>query len=151
MSLQPKAVSSRKFLLFITIYLVISLVAFLLPGGGYSAAFFLFGVGSFYLLSWVLLALMCINPRQVRYSSVLIYFILPIQVVAILFNIPDAGYYGITCDTRNFVQRFFDHSRCHGLWMNYETYIPILFLYMLLVIVFVLNVLWLRFVSSEGR
>jgi hypothetical protein len=151
MNLRSKATSSEKFLLFTTIYLVISLVAFLLPGGGYSAAFFLFVVGAFYVLIWVLLALVCATSKRVHYSPVLTYFILFIQVVAILFNIPDAGYYGTTCDTKNFVQRFFDHSRCQGLWMSYETYIPILFLYIFLVIVFVLNVLWMQFKPPKDR
>ncbi len=151
MNSQSRVASSRKFMLFITIYLVISLAAFLLPGGGYSFALFLFILGFFYLIIWVLLALICTSSRSVRYYPVLTYFILFIQTIAILFNIPDSGYYGITCNTKNFVQSFFDRSRCSGLWMNYETYMPILYLYMLLVIVFVLNVLWLRFVSPNSR
>jgi hypothetical protein len=149
-NLKFKTLSARKFLLFITIYLVISLAAFLLPGGGYSALFFLFGVGLFYFLIWILLALMCIKSQRVRYLPLLIYLILPVQVVAVLFNIPDSGYYGITCDTKNVVQYFFDRSRCQGLWMSYETYIPILSLYLFLVFIFVFNVLWLRFASSES-
>jgi hypothetical protein len=151
MNLRPKTISAGKFLLLTTIYLIISLAAFYLPGGGYLAAFFLFIVGSFYLLIWISLALMCIKSKRVQYFPPLIYLILPIQVLAILFNIPDSGYYGITCDTKNVVQSFFDRTRCQGLWMDHGLYIPILFIYLLLVFAFVLNVLLLRFGSSEDE
>lgn len=151
-NLQLKVTKSRKFLLFTTIYLVISHVAFLLPGGGYSFIFFFYIIGSFYLFIWCFFAIICATSKQVRYSRASIYFILFIQTIAVLFNIPDSGYYGITCYTKNFVQSFFDRSRrCNGLWMSHEIYMPILCLYLLLVVGFVFNVLWLTKTDNRSR
>lgn len=148
MKLQPKTLSSTKFWLFITAYIIISFSAFLLTTGGYTSLYFLFYMGPFYLGIWILLTLVCITSSRVSYSPILTYLVLFFQAISIFLNIPDGGYYGITCRSKNFIQSFFDHSSCGGLWVNHEAYIQILVLYGLLVTVFVFDVLRLRFFSA---
>lgn len=150
MKLQPKALSSRKFWLFITSYVIISFSAFLLTTGGYTSLYFLIYLGPFYLCIWLLLSLVCIISSRVRYSPILIYFVLLIQSISIIFNISDGGYFGTTCKTKNLIQNLFDPNSCGELWMRHEVYIQVLILYALVVTVFVLDVLRLRFFHSEN-
>jgi hypothetical protein len=149
-NLRSKAVSPVKFLLLITVYLFISMIAFLIPPGVYVRLFFLIGMGFFYLIVWLFIALTCAISKQVRYVPALIYPILFIQVIAILFNSPDSGYSGINCDSKNLIQSFFDRVEdCSGQWLNFETYMLILYLYVFLVTIFVINIIWLKFASLE--
>jgi hypothetical protein len=151
-NLRSKSASPGKFLLLTTVYLVISLVAFMIPGGVYLAIAFLIYMGSFYLFVWLFIALTCAISKQVRYVPTLTYPVLFIQTIAILFNIPDSGYYGIGCNSKNLIQSLFDRAEnCSGQWISFENYLPILYLYMLLVIIFVINTIWLKFASLEDR
>ena len=151
MKLQQQVMSSINFLRFITIYIVISFVAFLLTTGGYSTLYFIFGIAPFYMVIWILLAFATISSKRVRYSSILAYLVLLVQSIAILLNIADSGYYGITCKTKNFIQYFFDFSSCGGLWVSSEVYLRILGLYVLVVMIFIINLFQLRFSHPEDR
>lgn len=151
MKLQSKMISSRKFLLFATIYLVIGFVAFFLTTGGFSTLYFILGIGPVYLGVWTLFTFASVTSKRMRYTPLLVYVILLIQVIAILLNIADEGYYGITCRTKNFVQYLFDHSDCGGLWVSSEAYLKILALYALLLIFFAFDLLRLRSLHPEDR
>jgi hypothetical protein len=152
MILRSKSVSPGKFLLLTTVYLVISFVAFLVPGGGYSLIAFLIYMGAFYSFVWLFVALTCAISKQVRYIPTLTYPVLFIQAIAILFNIPDSGYFGIGCNSKNLIQIFFDRdNNCSGQWIDVKTYMSILYLYMLLVTIFVVHLTWLKFTSPTDR
>jgi hypothetical protein len=152
MNLRSKAASPGKFLLFTTAYLIISLVAFLIPGGAYSLLAFLIYMGTFYLFVWLFMALTCAISKKVHYIPTLTYPILFVQVIAVLFNIPDSGYFGIGCNSKNFIQSFFDRAdNCNGQWLGVENYVLILYLYMFLTTIFVVHIIWLKFTFSEDR
>jgi hypothetical protein len=151
MNLQHRIILSGKFWLFVTLYTIASSAAFFLTTGGYSIIYLLAYIGPFYLAVWIAVTLLCITSKRLRYSPVLIYAILLIQFIAILFNISDGGYYANPCATKNFVQNFFDGSACGGLWVSHEIYTRILILYVFLAILFILDVLRLRFLHPEQR
>jgi hypothetical protein len=153
MQLQPKSIKPGLFWLLITIYTILSFLAFLFTTGGYSTLYFILFVAPFYLAIWLLLSIICFisRKRQMRYSPLLIYCILFTQAIAILFNIADEGYYGITCRTKNLVQYLFDHSTCNGLWVGYPGYFWILGLYGLTLVIFVVDCFRLRLSHSETR
>jgi hypothetical protein len=71
--------------------------------------------------------------------------------MSILFNISDGGYSANPCHTQNFVQTFFAGSACSGLLVNREIYTRILIIYVFLAVVFVLDVLRLRFQHPEAQ
>lgn len=151
MNLHSKTISSRKFLLFLTIDFIISFAALLLTTGGYSALLFIFGIGPFYFIVWALLFFATITSKRVRYIPILTYLIFLIQSILILFNIADGGFYGIGCMTKNFVQYFFDHSSCGSLWVSSEVYLMILVLYVVLLIFFVISLFQLKLTHPEDR
>lgn len=145
--LQTKIVLSKKFWLFMTAYTVISTVALLSTTGGYSLIYMFFYVGPLYFLAWLLLSFCCLTSSRIRYSRVLSYLVLFFFSIVFLFNIEDAGFYGVTCSTKNFIQYFFDHSECSGLWVSQGAFVKFIALYIFSVIVFVLDVLRLRSLS----
>lgn len=151
MKLHSKTISSRKFLFFITIYFVISFVAFLLTTGGYSTSYFIFGIGPFYLITWALIFFDNITSKRVRYIPILTYLIFLVKSILILLNIADEGYYGITCRTKNFIQYFFDHSSCGGMWVSSNVYLNILVLYVVLLIIFNISLSHLKSMHPEDR
>lgn len=148
-NLRSKTVSPVKFLIFTTVYLVLSMVAFLLPGD-YSRVFFVIVVGSFYLFVWLFITLTCAISKQVRYSPILTYPILFIQVIATLSIIPDAGLETFGCNSKNFIQSFFERAEsCSGQWINDRIHLQIVFLYMFLVTIFTIDIIRLKFASDE--
>jgi hypothetical protein len=151
-NLRIKSVSPGKFLRLTTLYLVISLAAFIIPQGIYGIIGLLVSMGTFYLFVWLFIALTCAISKQVRYLPILTYLVLFVQAIAVLFTIPDSGYYGIGCNSKNLIQSFFDRAEnCSEQWIDVETYASALSLYILLVTIFVIHVIWLKFTSLEDR
>lgn len=145
--LQTKIVLAKKFWLFMTAYTVISTVALFSTTGGYSLIYMFFYIGPLYFLTWLLLSFCCLTSSRIHYSRVLTYLVLFFFSIVFLFNIEDAGFYGITCSTKNFIQYFFDRSACSDLWVSSGNYQIILALYIFSVIVFALDVLRSRSLS----
>jgi hypothetical protein len=108
MNLRIRTISSLKFWIYATIYICISFVAFLFSSGGYSAVIIFIFLGSFYLGGWSALTLVCIFAKRIQYSMTLIYSILSLQMLALLLNVEDSGYYGVTKCSKNFAQRFLE-------------------------------------------
>jgi hypothetical protein len=151
MSFNFKVARSKVFLLFSTVYIIISSAAFWLTTGGYSIILLLFFVAPLYLIVWIAIVVACLKSSRIRYSPLLTYLVLFVQSIAVLFNIPDGGFYGITCSTKNFLQSFFDPSSCTGLWMSQQVHIYIVGLYLLIVFIFVCNTIRLTFNYSDDR
>jgi hypothetical protein len=151
MKFQFKIVKSKIFLLFFSLYIIFSLTAFFLTTGGYSIILFLLYIAPFYLFAWVAVAILCFKLKRIRYSYFFIYPILFFQSIAILFNIADGGFYGITCRTKNFLQSFFDPSSCTGLWMSQQNLIYIVVLCLLFLFIFVCDLVRLTFKHPEDR
>jgi uncharacterized membrane protein YhaH (DUF805 family) len=137
----PKSIRSSIFWLAGTVYLLISFAAMLVTTGGYSFLKFLFFVFPVYLLVWLILTIVSLSSRRLHYSRPFLYAVLFSVPFTILFNIADSGYYGITCDTKNFIQSFFDHSpNCTKLWVEPATYQIILGIYIILLLIFTMDV-----------
>lgn len=83
-----------------------------------------------------------------KYSARLMYPVLSIQTLAILLSPEDAGYYGITQCSKNFIQRFLQPGICNGSWLHWDTYQFILGLYGLLATLFLIDVLRLQYQST---
>lgn len=139
-----KRVTSINFLIFTTFYIIVSLAAFLFTSGGYRLLFFLIVMGSFYLITWLFVVITCLLGKQVRYTPILIYPILLVQTIITLFNFGDAGYYGISCRTKNFIQQFLAFTECGQLWIGSDMYNWMLIIYMAVVIIFAIDILRLR-------
>lgn len=139
-----KKISSTSFLISATLYIMVSLAAFLLTSGGYRLLYFLIVMGAFYLIAWLFVVITCVIGKQVRYTLVLIYPILFIQTIAILFNFGDAGYYGISCRTKNFIQQFLDFTECGQLWISSDVHHGMIIIYMIVVTIFAIDILRLR-------
>ncbi len=149
MNLKSKTVSPRRFWLCVAAYVLISYLAFLFSTGGYLFVFYFYIFGAFYFVVLFVLTLVCSLSKSVKYSPILSYLILGIQTVAIVLNVSDGGYYGLSCG-QNFVQRFFDRdSSCGGLWLSLEAFLVILFLYVVLVAIFMFDVLRLKSVPGK--
>lgn len=146
-----KRTSSTNFLIFTTLYLIVSLAAFLLTSGGYMLLYFLIVMGSFYLIAWLFIVITCVIGKQVLYTPILIYPILFIQTIATLFNFGDAGYYGISCRTKNFIQQFLDFTECGQLWMSPCVYQWMIIIYMIFVTIFAVDILRLRSLHPEDN
>jgi hypothetical protein len=151
MSFNLKVVRSKVFLLFFTLYIIVSSAAFWLTTGGYSIILLLLFVAPLYLIVWIAIVVACLKSSRIRYSLLLTYLVLFVQSIAVLFNIPDGGFYGITCSTKNFLQSFFDPSSCTGLWVSQQVHLNIAGFYLLLVFLFVCDTIRLTFVSPDDR
>ena len=135
-----KTISSIDFWVMTTTYLITSLAAFLFTAGGYRLLYFLIVMGSFYLIAWLFVAIICLISKKVRYTPALIYPILFIQIISILFNFGDSGYYGVTCHTKNFIQQFLDSTNCGKLWVDSNIYSWIIVSYLAVVTIFAIDV-----------
>lgn len=148
MNLQTRQLSPTKFWLCMTAYILISYLAFWFSSGGYSAILILFLVTHCYLVIWIVLTIVCVKAQQIKYSSRLMYLVLGIQTFAILLSPEDAGYYGITACSKNFIQRFLQPEICNGSWLTWDTFQFILGLYGLLITIFLIDVLRLQYQST---
>ena len=134
-----KTISSIKFWLSATAYIIASLAAFLLTSGGYTFLFFVIVMGAFYLIAWLFVVITCSIDSKVRYTPILIYLILFVQTIAILFNFSDSGYYGSTC-AKNFIQHFLNSTSCGTLWLGSNTYNWVIVSYIAVVLIFAIDI-----------
>jgi hypothetical protein len=145
MNLRPKTVHSGLLWFAGTAYLIVSAIALFATTGGYTFILLLFSLGPVYLLVWLLLtiaAVMATAAQKLRYSPLIFYGVLGVFPWTVLFNIADGGYYGIGCQTKNFIQQFLDRSTgCAQLWVKPETHLWIVAIYALLLIIFAVDVL----------
>jgi hypothetical protein len=142
MNLLVRTTSAGRFWLIATAALFSSFGVLLTNTGGYSLIILVFYLGPFYLLSWLLFTAASIATHHVRYSPLFLYILLAFFSLVFLFNIADSGYYGITCDTKNWIQYWFDRSPgCSKLWMSSESHFWLRNCYGLLLFVFAVDVL----------
>jgi hypothetical protein len=147
----PKKISPIKFWIFTVIYITISCGVIIFTTSGWRLITFVFITGPFYLFLLLYVSIICVITKQIRYTLNLVYLILLFQTIVTIFNLGDAGYSyrASACGTKNLIQEFFDFTGCGKLWIGGDVYGWMIFIYMVSVAIFALDIFILRSSSAE--
>jgi hypothetical protein len=139
--MRPEITTSKRFWLIAMLYLTLSFGGLWLTTGGYISLIYIFLVLPYYLILAIALTIICFRSRQVRFSNLLLCLVAVIYVITVLLNFGDAGYYGITCETKSLFQKLLDRAQCSQPWFSYELYLPILLIHLVSLLAFVADVI----------